>query len=80
MLNREQILDIARKAINSRGYVVYADFDEYLKELICKEVTLQPTKAGFVQYEIKGILLNKSNEPKDRYHYERHEEARFYLL
>ncbi len=80
MLNRERILSIARKAAEGKGYVLYTDFDEYLRELICKEKTLQPTKAGFIQYEIKAILLDKSNKPKDRYRYERHKEAQFYPL
>ena len=80
MFEDKRILAIARNAVNNRGYVLYADFDEYLRELICKEGTLPPTKAGFSQYKIKAILLDPSNEPRDRYRYERHNEARFYPL
>jgi len=54
-----------------RGYVLYSDFNDYMRELIC-EGALEPVKAGFSQYEIKRLLLENG------YHYERRREARFY--
>ena len=82
MFDRQRILAIARGVISSgrREYVVFADYDDEFRDKICKEGTLPPTKAGFYLWEIKKILLDPSNDLRDRYRYERHKEARFYPL
>ena len=76
--DRKRILDIAREAASRQGFVVYADFNRYLRELIDQE-KLEPIKAGWCQWQIRAILLDQRNEPSDHYRYERvRNKAHFY--
>ena len=84
-LDRQRVLAIARVAVNRRkneegeGYVVYSDYNDYLSELIC-ERKIDPI-TGWRLFDIKRILLDKSNDPKDRYRYEKVvKKAHFYPI
>ena len=73
MYDQRRVLAIARQATTTREYVVYTDFNDYMRELI-SQGTLLPTRVAFSEYEIKRILLDNG------YRYQRHREARFYPL
>jgi|GEM_PF-2036353 len=78
--DRQRILAIAREAVSRNGVVVYADYDEYLRELICQG-ELNPTHGGWCQRDIKDILRDQDNDPQDLYRYERvGNKAHFYPL
>ncbi|MDD5127498.1 MAG: hypothetical protein PHR43_05330 [Dehalococcoidales bacterium] len=79
MFDKKRILAIAHKAVIDRGYVIYDDFEDYLRELICSNVISPIT--GFRLFEIKGILLDESNNYTNRYVYKRvGVRARFYPM
>lgn len=65
-LDKNRVLAVARQASAKHGYVSYADFNDYLRELIIKK-KLQPIQGGRVQWTIKKILEDQSNPPQDRY-------------
>jgi len=65
--DHQQILAIAREAVNRKGFVEYADYNEYLRELICRR-ELDPM-VGWRLFDIKRILLDPRNTPQDRYLY-----------
>jgi len=47
MLNPERMVEIVKQAANYRGYTTYADYNDDLRQDICIERTLEPTRAGF---------------------------------
>jgi len=65
--SKTRVLKIARKASGSGGDVTYSDYNPYLKEMI-NDGVLQPTEVGWTLFEIRKQLLNKNNEPGDRYY------------
>ena len=65
-LDKNRVLAAARQAAAKNGYVTYADFNDYLRELILKK-KLQPIQGGRVQWTIRKILEDHSNPPEDRY-------------
>lgn len=73
MLDRQQILNIAKMATQDKGYVVYADFDDYLRKVICNK-EWPASKAGWILYPLKQVLLENG------YRYSKvGREGRFYL-
>ena len=67
-LDRQRILAIAKESANRSGFVVYADYNEYLRELISQR-KLDPIYGGWRLWDIKRILLDENNKPEDRYFY-----------
>jgi len=71
--DREQILTIAREAVERRrnegeeGFVECADYNEYLRALICQG-KLDPVDECRCMKEICEILSSPTNEPNNRYH------------
>ena len=69
----DRILSIAREAVERRkgeeqdGFVECADYNEYLRVLIC-EGKLDPVDECRCMKEICEILISPANEPKHRYH------------
>ena len=77
--DRKRILAIAKEAVNRKGFVVYADYDEHLRELICQRKIGAIT--GWKLFNIKKMLLDRDNELEDRYRYEKKgNKAYFYPL
>jgi hypothetical protein len=72
MLDEDRIERIARNAAMGRGYAVYADYNEDLREEICQERSLEPTDAGFYLFTIKRTLLKRG------WRFAKHRPARFY--
>jgi len=54
VLTQERIIEIAKQAANRNGYAIYADYDDDLREEICKG-ELSP-RAGFYLFTIKDTL------------------------
>jgi len=54
--DEKRILAIARKAVQSKGYVVYADFNEYIRQLICNKGKPKPTQVSRSLFELRVIL------------------------
>ena len=75
MFSEEKILAIASAAVSCKGYVLYEDYNEYLRELICKERKLEPRRAGQSLREIRAILKSNDYTSVDG---KRGEKTRFY--
>jgi len=67
-LDKARVLVVAREAAAKRGYVTYADFNDYLRELIIKK-KLQPIEGGRAQWTLKKMLVDEANSVDDRYVY-----------
>jgi len=71
--DREQILAIAREAVERRrsegqdGFVECADYNEYLRALICQG-KLDPVDEWRCMKDICQILSDPTNELNNRYH------------
>ena len=77
MFDKKRILDIAKRSATKRGYVIYDDFEDYLRELICSNMISPIT--GWKLFEIKAILTDNNNAPTDHYIYKKVGiRARFY--
>ena len=74
MFDQKRILAIASEAVNRKGYVLYEDYNEYLRELICKERKLEPSRAGQSLREIRAILKSNGYISQEK----RGEKTRFY--
>ncbi len=71
MLSEDRIIQIASDAANNRGYAIYDDYNEALRQEIC-ERRLEPARAGFFLFTIKETLI------QNRWRFEKHRPARFY--
>lgn len=67
-LDKARVLAVAREAAAKRGFVTYADFNDYLRELIIKK-KLQPIEGGRAQWTLKKMLVDAANPVDDRYVY-----------
>lgn len=67
-LDKSRVLAVAREAAAKRGFVTYADFNDYLRELIIKK-KLQPIEGGRAQWTLKKMLVDLENPVDDRYVY-----------
>lgn len=72
MLGEDKIIQIARDAANNRGYAVYDDYNEALRQEVCQERWLEPTQVGFFLFTIKRTLIQGG------WRFEKHRPARFY--
>lgn len=72
MLNEDRTIQIAMDGVRTRGYAIYDDFNEALRQLICQERSLEPTQAGWYLFTIKRTLVNRG------WRFEKHRPARFY--
>ena len=72
MLSENRIVQIARDGVRARGYAIYDDFNEAMRQLICQERSLEPTQAGWYLFTIKRTLINRG------WRFEKHRPARFY--
>jgi len=71
-IKEDEIIKIARKAAEKRGYAIYADYNEYMRPKICQG-KLEPVRAGWFLYEIRATLV-----ADEWIHSSGHPEARFY--
>lgn len=71
MLGEKRIVKIAREAANNRGYAVYDDYNEALRQEICQEVSLEPTHAGWYLFTVKRTLIQRG------WRFEKNRPARF---
>lgn len=55
VMDAKKIIRIARRAAKNRGYAVYADYNDYLADLIA-EGDLEPVRAGWTLQEIRKAL------------------------
>ena len=71
-IHEDELVEIAREAAKKSGYVVYADYNEYMKQLICQG-RLKPSRAGRFLQHIRRTLLTDEwiSSPE-------HLETRFY--
>lgn len=67
-LDKARVLLVARESSAKRGFVTYADFNDYLRELIIKK-KLQPIEGGRAQWTLKKMLIDDINPIEDRYVY-----------
>ncbi|MEL7562940.1 hypothetical protein [Dehalogenimonas sp. 4OHTPN] len=67
-LDKARVLTVAREAAAKRGFVTYADFNDYLRELMIKK-KLQPIEGGRAQWTLKKMLVDAANPVDDRYVY-----------
>jgi hypothetical protein len=72
MLTEERTLQIAREGARTRGYAIYDDYNEDLRQEICQERSLEPSHAGWYLFTIKRTLINRG------WRFEKHRPARFY--
>ena len=72
MLDDQRIIKIAAEAAKNRGYAVYDDYNDALRQEICQEKSLEPTHAGWYLFTIKRTLLRRG------WRFEKHRPARFY--
>ena len=71
-IHEDELIKIAWEAALKRGYAIYADYNEYMTQLICQG-RLRPTDGGRFQFKIKGTL-----KVADWICSPRHPETRFY--
>lgn len=55
-IHEDEIIKIAWQAAEKRGYAIYADYNEHMKQLIC-EGRLEPVNGGRYQFTIKERLV-----------------------
>ncbi len=72
MLDEDRIVRIASNAVRSRGYAIYDDYNEDLRQEICQDRSLEPTHAGWYLFTIKRTLIQRG------WRFEKHRPARFY--
>ena len=72
MLTEDRTVQIATDGVRTRGYAIYDDFNEDLRQEICQERSLEPTQAGWYLFTIKRTLINRG------WRFEKHRPARFY--
>ena len=72
MLDEDRIIRIAGEAASDRGYAVYDDYNEALRQEICQERWLEPTHVGWFLFTIKRTLVQRG------WRFEKHRPARFY--
>ena len=56
-IHEDEIIRIAREAAEKRAYAIYADYNEYMRELICHQDSLDPVRAGRFLQHIRRTLL-----------------------
>jgi len=54
-IREDEIVKIARKAAEERGYAIYADFNEYMGQKMAQR-RLKPTGGGWYHFIIKEAL------------------------
>ena len=72
-IHEDEIAKIACEAAEERGYAIYEDFNEFMKQLICQGGRLKPSRAGRFLQHIKMTLRTDGWIPSQG-----HPETRFY--
>jgi len=73
-IREDEIVKIARKAVEERGYAIYEDYEEYLKQRMLREgLKLSNWDIPEIKFEIRGTLLaagwtSSPGHPKTRFY------------
>ena len=71
-IEENEVVKIAEGGVEKRGYAIYADYNEYMRQKICKG-RLEPVHAGFFLFLIRETLMRNKWIPNPH-----NPETRFY--
>jgi len=73
-IHEDEIVKIAREAADERGYAIYDDYEEYMKQRMLREgLKLSNWDIPNIKFEIRGTLRAAGWVPSPK-----HPETRFY--
>ena len=55
-IEENEVVKIAEGGVEKRGYAIYSDYNEYMRQKIC-EGRLEPVRAGWFLFPIRETLI-----------------------